>query len=187
MNKISAVYKIVNTVTGGSYIGSSKDVMRRWASHKEPSRWENQPNNPMYKDFQKYGLDKFRFQILAPVMEEHLKDVEQEFIEMLHPTYNSMYARGWDVEKIRKSQIKYRQSGKRREYMKEYRKDYMKEYCQSEKYKESCRKSNKKYFNQLCLYNGEELTLSALRSRFSRAGIEHPTTEAKKYLRTIKQ
>ena len=32
--KTSAVYKITNTITGDFYIGSSKDVKRRWAVHK---------------------------------------------------------------------------------------------------------------------------------------------------------
>ena len=66
--------------------------------------------------------------------------------------------------------------------MKEYSKDYMKEYRQSDIYKESCRNSNKKYNSQLCYYKGEELTLCALRQRFSRAGVAHPNVEAKKYL-----
>ena len=39
-----------------------------------------------------------------------------------------------------------------------------------------------KYDNQLCQYNGEKLTLNALRKRFKKSGIEHPTIEAKKYL-----
>ena len=44
------------------------------------------------------------------------------------------------------------------------------------------RKYQNKYYNQLCSYNGEALTLNALSARFRRAGIEYPTTEAKKYL-----
>lgn len=43
MKKISAVYKIVNTVTGDFYVGSSKDVKLRWSSHREPSRWKRHP------------------------------------------------------------------------------------------------------------------------------------------------
>lgn len=39
-----------------------------------------------------------------------------------------------------------------------------------------------KYDNQLCRYNGEILTLATLSKRFQRAGIAHPTIEAKKYL-----
>ena len=67
MNKISAVYKITNTITGDFYIGSSNDVKRRWKEHKCPSYLKNYPNNPMYLDMQKYGLDKFDFQVIEEV------------------------------------------------------------------------------------------------------------------------
>ena len=171
MNKISAVYKIVNTVTGDCYVGSSKNVMNRWVKHKCPSRWKECPNNPLYLDMQKYGVDKFRFQILAPVMPEHLTQVEQEFIEMLHPTYNDRRANGKDIERYKESDRKYRQTEK------------YKEYLQSEKGKEANRKSTRKYYNQLCSFNGETLTLNALRLRFRSAGVEHPVIEARKYLK----
>ena len=153
--KISGIYKITNTITGDFYIGSSKNVKRRWESHKWPSRWNKCPNNPMYLDMQKYGLDKFVFEILAEVEPEHLKEIEQQFIETLKPTYNNYRAKGLDIER---------------------RKEYKKEYYQK------CKKSNNKYYNQLCYYNGEYLTLNALRTRFQRAGIPHSTIEAKKYL-----
>ena len=52
----------------------------------------------------------------------------------------------------------------------------------SYKGKTASRKYNKKYFSKICNYNGEELTLSALATRFYKAGIEHPVIEAKKYL-----
>ena len=41
--KISAVYKITNTVTNDFYIGSSKDVKLRWAVHKCHSTWNEHP------------------------------------------------------------------------------------------------------------------------------------------------
>ena len=138
--KISGVYKITNTITGDFYIGSSNNVKRRLAAHKWHSRWKQYPNNPMYLDMRKYGVDKFIFEILAEVEEDKLKEKEQEFIETLKPTYNDRNANGWDVER------------------------------------------KKEYNNQLCLYNGETITLAALRSRFWRRGIEHPQLEAKKYL-----
>lgn len=59
MEKISGVYKITNTVTNDFYIGSSKDVNKRGANHKCPSTWKKCPNNPMYLDMKKYGIDKF--------------------------------------------------------------------------------------------------------------------------------
>lgn len=89
MNKISAVYKITNKITGECYVGSSKDVYRRWAAHKCPSNWKAQPNNRMYQDMQKYGVDQFKFEIIVPAAPTHLKICEQEFIDIYKPTYNS--------------------------------------------------------------------------------------------------
>lgn len=191
MNKISAVYKIVNTITGDFYVGSSINVFNRWVEHKKLSIWKRCPNSPMYKDFQKYGLDKFRFQILAPVMPEYLKQVEQEFIDLLHPTYNNIRANGIDLERRKEWHKEYEQSEKGKEYRRKYRKTEEgkevhkkahRKYRQTEKGKEVNRKAQKKYYNRLCSYNGETLTLGTLIMRFRKSGIEHPTSEAKKYL-----
>ena len=176
MNKISGIYKITNTVTNNFYIGSSKNVKQRLASHKCQSTWNKQTNNPMYLDMKKYGVDKFVFEILEVVEVEKLKEIEQQFIETLKPTYNQMNAKGWDI-------IRYKEYDKAyREEHKNEIKEYMKEYQKTEKYKVSRRKANNKYYNQLCYFNSETLTLNALRLRFQRAGIENPTKEAKKYL-----
>ena len=178
MNKIIGIYKITNTVTGDFYIGSSKNVKQRWVQHKKPSTWNKCPNNQMYQDMKKYGLDKFEFQVIAEVEEEELKEAEQQFIETLNPTYNSNRAKGWDIERLkeslRKASIKYEKSDKRKKAKKEYEK--------SDKRKKAKKEYNKEYNNQLCFYNGETITLCALRMRFRRQGIEHPQIEAKKYL-----
>ena len=159
--KISGVYKITNTITGDCYIGSSKNVKRRWREHKCPSKWKQYPNNQMYIDMKKYGVDKFEMQIIAEVEADKLKETEQQFIETLKPTYNQMNAKGLNIERYKK-----------------YNKKYQKEYKKSKKYK----KYHKEYQDQLCFYNGETITLNALRMRFKKLGIEHPTQEAKKYL-----
>lgn len=187
MEKISAVYKIMNTITGDFYIGSSKNVMHRWKEHKCLSVWKRCPHNPMYQDMQKYGVDKFRFQVLGTVEPEYLKQVEQGIIEILQPTYNNNRAKGKDIEKRKKALKKYNQSDKGKETRKKYSqtekgKEAIKKYCQSEKGKENNRRRAKKYQNRLCSYNGETLTLRALYLRFRRAGIKHATLEAKKYL-----
>ena len=168
--KICGIYKITNKVTGDFYIGSSKDVKRRWKEHKCQSKWNEQPNNPMYLDMQKYGTDKFVFEILEileVVEPEHLKETEQQFIEKLKPTYNNYRASGCDFERY-----------------KEYQKEYQIEYYQQnhEKRKEYQKEYQKEYDSQLCCYNGELLTLCALRARFRKAGIKHSAKEAKKYL-----
>ena len=176
--KISGIYKITNKITGDFYIGSSKDVKSRWESHKAPSRWNKYPNNPMYQDMKRYGTDKFAFEILEVVEEGSLKEKEQEFIEMLKPTYNSIRANGIDIERCK-------------EYNKEYNKKYQKKYQKSDKYKEyhkeyqksdKFKEYQKEYRNQLCCFNGQTITLNALSKRFRRKGISNPTQEAKKYL-----
>ena len=163
--KISGVYKITNTITGDFYIGSSKDVKRRWREHKWPSTWKKCPNNPMYQDMQNYGIEKFELQILAEIEVDKLKEMEQEFIEKLQPTYNNRNANGLNVER-----------------KKETHKEYQKEYRKTDKCKAYQKEHQKQYYNQLCCYNGETITLNALSMRFRRKGIPHPTQEAKKYL-----
>ena len=99
MEKISAVYKITNNITDDFYIGSSKDIKRRWAEHKRLSTWNKCKNNPLYLDMKKYGVDSFELQILEEVEIGNLKDKEQQFIETLKPTYNNNNAKGLDVKR----------------------------------------------------------------------------------------
>ena len=167
---ICGIYKIINTVTKDFYIGSSKNIKQRWANHKCKSTWNKHPNNPMYLDMKKYGVDKFELQILEEAEVEQLKEKEQQFIETLKPIYNNNNANGLDVERYKEYNKEYQKSDKCKEYHKEYQK--------SDKYK----KYKKEYNNQLCCYNGENLTLHALYLRFKKAGIAYPTKEAKKYL-----
>ena len=167
--KISGVYKIENTVTGDFYIGSSKDVKRRWREHKKPSVWNIYSKYPLYLDMQKYGIENFEFTILCEVQPRQLTVMEQKMIKELCPTYNKNNAYVIGERRGREDNI-----------------EYMKIHRQSEKGKEynrnQARKDMKKYRNQLCSYKGEVITLGTLSARFRRVGIKNPTLEAKKYL-----
>ena len=156
MKKICIVYKFTNKVTGDFYIGSRKNIKKSLANHKYQV-WISIPNDKMYQDIQKYGDDNFDLEVLEVVEPEQLKEVEQKFIETLKPTYNQMNEKDLNVER-------------------------RKEYQKTDKGKESHKKANNKYQNQLCFYNGETLTLGALSARFRRKGISNPFAEAKKYL-----
>ena len=175
---IIGVYKITNTVTGDFYIGSSKNVKSRWADHKCPSTWKNNPNKQLYQDMQEYGVDKFELQVIEEVEADKLKETEQQFIELLKPTYNQMNAKGLDVERRKEYQKEYYQQN--RETHIEHQIEYYQQ--NRDKCKEYQKEYNNRYTNQLCFYNGETLTLNALRQRFGRSGVAHPTAEAKKYL-----
>ena len=116
MKKICIVYKFTNTVTGDFYIGSRNNIKKSLANHKYQSVWISIPNDQMYQDIQKYGVDKFEFEILAEVESEQLKETKQQFIEKLKPTYNNIRINGWDIER-------------RKEYNKEYIKEYNNQLC----------------------------------------------------------
>ena len=148
--KICGIYKITNTITNDCYIGSSKDVKRRWAEHKKPSRWNKCPNNQLYQDMRKYGTDKFVFEVLEEVEIEKLKETEQQFIETLKPTYNNINANGLNVERRKEYQKEYNKSDKYKKYQKEYQKtdkckEHQKEYEKSDKRKKAKKEYNKEY------------------------------------------
>ena len=44
-NKIAGIYKITNNITNDLYVGSSKDIKRRWHDHKSPYVWRINPVN----------------------------------------------------------------------------------------------------------------------------------------------
>ena len=104
MKKICIVYKFTNTVTGDFYIGSHNNIKKSLANHKYQSIWISIPNDQMYQDIQKYGDDKFELEVLEVVEPEQLKEVEQQFIETLKPTYNQMNEKDLDIERHKEYQ-----------------------------------------------------------------------------------
>ena len=174
--KISGVYKITNNITGDFYIGSSKDIKKRWTNHKSCSSWKRYPNSRLYKDMSQYGCDNFTFEIIEKT--GNLKEREQYYIEQLSPSYNSNRAQGWNTDRYKQTT---RQCSK--EWYKinrDRRLAKMKDYHYTHRDEQLAKK--KAYCSRLCFYEGETLTLAALKSRFTQQGIPHPTLEAKEYL-----
>ena len=181
--KKSGVYEIVNTITGDCYIGSTIDLKRRKKEHFCENTWRNKPNKQLYKDMKQYGKDNFLFKPIWLCDPEELKKYEQIAIEKYNPKYNRYAAcTGINIEEYQKQYQKqyYKENI---DSIKQYQKQYYKENIDKKKqyYKENI-DSIKQKNNQQCLYENELLTLCALRNRFAKKGIEHPTLEAKKYL-----
>ena len=157
MQKVSGVYKITNTITGDFYIGSSKDIKRRWANHKSPSTWAISLGMSLYQAFINYGLNNFTFEIIEET--DNLKKREQYWIDQLKPNYNDRRADGFNIERFR---------------------DYYRDHYKSNK--EYWNTYQNKYQGRLCLYNSEILTLGTLYHRLRKCRIDHPFREAKNYL-----
>lgn len=186
MTKISGVYKITNNITGDFYIGSSKNIIKRWADHKCSARWTRYPNLRMYQDMVKYGLDNFTFDIIEET--DNRKEREQYWIEQLQPNYNNNKAKTSKAERL--SYIKEWHKAHHDELLarsKEWNENHREELLSNQKrlYKlnrEERLSYQKEYGNRQCFYDGKTITLNSLSVRFSKQGIPHPTQEAKKYL-----
>lgn len=78
---ISGIYKITNTVNGKFYIGSSKNIKRRWLEHKNQLQENRHANDHLQRSWNKYGADCFCFEIIEECEEERLLEREQYYID----------------------------------------------------------------------------------------------------------
>lgn len=67
------------------YIGSSKNINRRWNQYKNLS-CKNQKG--IYSSLIKYGVDNHKFEIIYECTKEELLDKEQMFLDFYKPTLN---------------------------------------------------------------------------------------------------
>lgn len=91
MKIIAGIYRIVNLKNKKSYIGSSKNIIRRWYIHK--SALKNNRHHCIYlqRSWNKHGAQTFKFEIIKElpfVSEEQLLAEELKVIGELLPEYN---------------------------------------------------------------------------------------------------
>ena len=88
IRKLSGIYKITNSITLDSYIGSSTTIGIRWATHIREVKSNTHDNAHLQRAVNKYGVQNFKFEILATCPNEYLFSLEQWFIDNLNPSYN---------------------------------------------------------------------------------------------------
>jgi len=93
---MSGIYEIKNNINGKSYVGSAKDIKRRWRRHKYGLRHNEHENIILQRAWNKYGEENFSFNILEECSIEMLLALEQKYLN-LKPEYNiGMNASGGD-------------------------------------------------------------------------------------------
>ena len=86
----SGIYRILNTINGKQYIGSSSNLIKRKSAHFRNLRLETHVNEHLQNAFDKYGKQAFVFEILLECSEENLITEEQRFID------NTVLQNGWE-------------------------------------------------------------------------------------------
>lgn len=81
------IYEIKNKVTGKSYIGSSKQIQKRWEQHLLALRKGIHHSVLLQRAWNKYGEDCFEFLIKEECGEGQLLEREQQYLN-LKPEYN---------------------------------------------------------------------------------------------------
>lgn len=90
------VYKITNIKNGKFYIGSSKNILRRWWEHRDGLNNNRHINKVFQNAWNKYGKDSFNMVILEECQESLLLEREQHYLDTFLP-YKGV---GYNVSKI---------------------------------------------------------------------------------------
>jgi len=76
--KLSGLYKIVNSVNGNFYIGSSCDIRRRFNRHRCDLNKNRHDNQHLQNSYNLHGKDVFKFEIIREVNQQNLLEEEQK-------------------------------------------------------------------------------------------------------------
>ena len=86
--KVSGIYCIKNSINGKIYIGSSKNIYYRLKRHSSELKKKTHANKHLQNSYLKYGEDNFVVSILEEGCNDHLQELEQQYINNLNPEYN---------------------------------------------------------------------------------------------------
>ena len=85
---ISGIYKITNMLNNHCYIGSTMNIKNRWTVHKRFLNSNKHHSQYFQNAWNKYGKDKFKFEILLYCDKKDLIFFEQRAINTYRPEYN---------------------------------------------------------------------------------------------------
>jgi len=84
----AGVYKILNTISGKWYVGSSSFCFRRFNQHKTALRGGYHQNKHLQNSWIKYGEDAFKFEMVLFCEPKLIRFYEQLILDKLQPQFN---------------------------------------------------------------------------------------------------
>ena len=85
------VYKITNKLNGDCYVGSSKDIGKRWKKHIYLHESKGRHREYfIYRAMRKYGIENFEFEVLETCVDSERILLEQKYYKKLNPRYNEI-------------------------------------------------------------------------------------------------
>lgn len=78
---LTGIYKITNVVNNKVYIGQSKDINKRWYSHRSELNGNKHNNEHLQNSWNKYGCDSFKFEIVELCEQSELNNKEIYWID----------------------------------------------------------------------------------------------------------
>lgn len=120
----TGVYKILNKITGKFYIGSASCKRKskydsgfkcRFYRHIKASKRLKYEHYPLYKSFNKYGLENFEVWILCECSSDECLQYEQLFLNMLCPFVD--YGSGYNICKTAGSSLGYKHTEKSKNFL----------------------------------------------------------------------
>lgn len=86
---MTGIYKITNKHNGKNYIGKSKDIMQRWATHERTLLKGNHHSIKLQDDFNSYGgIEAFDFSVLEICAPSELNEKEKFYIDKFDSIHN---------------------------------------------------------------------------------------------------
>jgi group I intron endonuclease len=164
------VYLITNTINNKKYIGQTKcdDIETRWNSHRKMLK--DSIGRYLLSAYKKYGIEKFKFQIICICFDECCDTLEEYYIKK----FNTLVPNGYNLKAGGKStrhheetkkligkRLKERVTDEIRQEMRERSKNsthfsYLKVYTQEEK--EQISKKQKEYWANLTEEQREKIS-----------------------------
>jgi group I intron endonuclease len=85
---LCGIYRILNTITGKSYIGSSIDIHVRWTYHRRQLKLQSHGTIKLLRSWNKYGPDVWEWSILQECEESRLEWLEAFWMDRFDAVKN---------------------------------------------------------------------------------------------------